>query len=75
MRSIPIYFTTLLFAIAMLCSCKKEIKEYDHRAVVPKTVDEDSTLPSISVNQAKFHNEAFGDLPSWRTRLGLPECA
>jgi proline iminopeptidase len=46
----------LAIAAALLSSCSKEPKE----SLVPKTVDQDASLPSITVNGAKLHSEAFG---------------
>lgn len=51
-------------AVALLAtfflSCKKE-KYFDEPGnLVPKTVDQDATLPSITVNGTQLHSEAFG---------------
>lgn len=53
-----------LLAIAItsifFTGCKKEMDINKAGNLVPKTVDQDVTLPSITVNGAKFHSEAFG---------------
>lgn len=54
----------LLMAMAMtslfIAGCKKEMKITDSGNLVQKTVDEDATLPSVSINNALLHAEAFG---------------
>lgn len=50
---------TLLINV-MLYSCAKERYIETAGNLVPKTVDEDSTLPSILINGALLHSEAFG---------------
>lgn len=54
--------TYLLFIIfsAFSFSCSKEKYIDEPGNLVPKTVDQDSTLPSIFVNGALLHSEAFG---------------
>jgi proline iminopeptidase len=53
----------ILLAIAItsvfFTGCKK-VKISEPGNLVPKTVTEDLSLPSITVNGAKFHSEAFG---------------
>ena len=44
----------------VLISCKKEQMLDEPGNLVPKTVDQDASLPSISVNGALLHSEAFG---------------
>ena len=41
-------------------ACEKQLRINDEGNLVAKTVDQDTSLPSISVNNAKFHAEAFG---------------
>ena len=48
--------TAILFA-----GCKKEMNLKDPGNLVPKTVDQDPSLPSISVNGTQLHAEAFGN--------------
>jgi proline iminopeptidase len=55
MKSIQKVFLPALVAI-MFFSCTKE----PLTSLVPKTVDQDLSLPSISVNGALLHSEAFG---------------
>lgn len=59
MKSIQKVFLTALVAI-LFFSCQKE----PLTSLVPKTVDQDPTLPSISVNGALLHSEAFGNSDS-----------
>lgn len=44
----------------LLVSCTKERNLTDLGNLVPKTVDQDASLPSITVNGVKLHSEAFG---------------
>src|SRR5688500_337754 len=48
-----------LAALAMT-SCTKERMLNEPGNLVPKTVDQDLSLPSINVNGAMLHSEAFG---------------
>jgi proline iminopeptidase len=51
----------IVIIISILCfSCTKELYINDPGNLVPKTVDEDPSLPSITVNGIKLHSEAFG---------------
>lgn len=55
--------TTLSFMIAALLfmsACTKERKIKDDGNLVPKTVEQDPSLPSIIVNGTQLHAEAFG---------------
>lgn len=56
----------ILFAIMAILgtSCTKERQINGSGYLVPKTVVEDLSLPSITVNGAKFHAEAFGPADS-----------
>ena len=47
-----------------LSACKKEIDMEAPGNLVPKTVDQDPTLPSISVNGTQLHAETFGNRDS-----------
>lgn len=42
-------------------SCEKEMRIDEPGNLVPKTVDQNSNLPAITVNGAKIHAEAFGN--------------
>jgi proline iminopeptidase len=44
--------------------CEKEVYMKDEGNLVPKTVDQDPGLPSITVNGARLHSEAFGPADS-----------
>jgi proline iminopeptidase len=57
--SVRLYFPFILFSLCCF-SCSKEKYMNEPGNLVPKTVMEDPTLPSISVNAAKLHSEAFG---------------
>ena len=50
-----------LFAVATITGCRKELNPSEHGALVPKTVDQDLSLPSIAVNNTLLHAEAFGN--------------
>lgn len=50
----------VIAAIVMLAACTKERNIDDAGNLVPKTVEEDVSLPSIAVNGTKLHAEAFG---------------
>jgi proline iminopeptidase len=41
--------------------CEKELKTTDPGNLVPRTVDQDPSLPSIIVNGTQLHTEAFGN--------------
>ncbi len=61
--SLKIIKKVSIFCI-LLSACTKERKINDSGFLVPKTVVEDLSLPSITVNGAKFHAEAFGPADS-----------
>lgn len=53
--------TTLLLAVLTFLGCE-EIHDTDEPGLlVPKTVDQDPSLPSILVNETMLHSEAFGN--------------
>ncbi|MBV9987601.1 MAG: alpha/beta hydrolase [Chitinophagaceae bacterium] len=49
-------FTGLAFT-----GCEKELKSEEPGMLVPKTVDEDPSLPSITINGTQLHAETFGN--------------
>jgi proline iminopeptidase len=51
-------------AAILLTACEKENYVNDEGNLVPKTVELDPSLPSITVNGAKLHAEAFGPADS-----------
>jgi proline iminopeptidase len=51
---------TLAMSGLMLVSCAKKKYINEPGNLVPKTVDQDLSLPSITVNGAMLHSEAFG---------------
>jgi proline iminopeptidase len=56
-RKISIY---LLILFGLFSSCKEDLLINESGNLVQKTVDEDSSLPSIKVNGAMLHAQAFG---------------
>lgn len=57
------YLPAVIFLLInmLFYSCTKERYIETSGNLVPKTVDEDTTLPSISINGALLHSEALGD--------------
>lgn len=53
--------TALGLTCAVLFSCEKEMDIHESGNLVPKTVAEDPSLPSISVNGTVLHAETFGN--------------
>ncbi len=53
----------LTFSLAgiIFTGCEKEFNISEPGKLVPKTVDQDPALPSISVNGTQLHAEAYGD--------------
>jgi proline iminopeptidase len=57
-----VYLLALIAAISSLLSgCDNELYVNEEGNLVPKTVEEDLSLPSIQVNGTTLHAEAFGD--------------
>jgi proline iminopeptidase len=52
--------TTTIILSLFLVQCTKDRNIHEAGFLVPKTVDQDPSLPSITVNGAKLHAEAFG---------------
>ena len=52
----------LSFCTILIASCTKIIDELGN--LVPKTVDQNSNLPSISVNNSMLHSEAYSHTDS-----------
>jgi proline iminopeptidase len=61
MRSKLIIAAAIILAGIAFAGCKKELNATDAGTLVPKTVEQDPSLPAISVNNALFHAETFGD--------------
>jgi proline iminopeptidase len=58
------YIIPLLICITGWLGCKKELSIKEEGNLVPKTVENDKTLPSISVNGTSLHAESVGDADS-----------
>jgi len=58
------FYVPLLICLINLCGCKKENYITQEGNLVPKTVDQDPTLPSISINGTMLHAETFGNADS-----------
>ena len=56
-----VYLVIILFALPAIIGCTKGKFITDPGNLVPKTVDQDSSLPSISINGTMLHAESFGD--------------
>jgi proline iminopeptidase len=52
--------TISCFTLCMLSAGKKEKHIYDSGNLVPKTVLEDPSIPSVTINGTKLHAQAFG---------------
>lgn len=50
-----------IFSVIFITGCEKEKFIDEPGNLVPETVDEDLNLPSITVNGAMLHSEAFGN--------------
>ncbi len=50
-----------IFSVILITGCVKERYIYEPGNLVPETVDQDPSLPSITVNGAMLHSEAFGN--------------
>jgi proline iminopeptidase len=53
-----------IFAGIVFAGCEKELDPKKPGMLVPKTVDQDSTLPSIGVNGTRLHAQTFGNRDS-----------
>lgn len=58
-KSLCVYLTSILFSV-LAFSCSKENYIDEPGSLVPKTVDQNAALPSIFVNGAQLHSQAFG---------------
>lgn len=50
-----------LICIAWMSSCSDSFHTSEEALLVPQTVMEDSSLPSIEINGVRLHSEAFGE--------------
>ena len=55
------FIIPILIVIITSWGCKKEKFIYEEGNLVPKTVEQDPGLPSISVNGTMLHSESFGN--------------
>jgi proline iminopeptidase len=53
--------SSILFLSIFVFSCKEKMSIDEPGNLVPKTVDQNSSLPSIVINGAKLHAETFGN--------------
>lgn len=56
-----LYFFSFIF-ILLFSNCKRLNMNDENGALVPLTVDYDSKLPSLEINNTKLHLETFGDI-------------
>lgn len=61
MKSNVFYSTAIAISVFFFLGCENEIDINEPGNLVPKTVDQDPTLPSISVNGTQLHSETFGN--------------
>src|SRR6185369_173405 len=61
MKKLKLPLGTLLCAGLFLFGCETAYQVNDPGNLVPKTVDQDGSLPSIAVNGIRLHAEAFGN--------------
>jgi proline iminopeptidase len=55
------FLAIAFITLCLLSGCKKEYRINEAGNLVPKTVDQDASLPAISVNGTKLHCETFGN--------------
>ena len=60
MKTKMVKFTFFAIGFLYLVSCTKERQIKNEGELVPKTVEQDLSLPSLNVNNTKLHAEAFG---------------
>ncbi|MBL7851409.1 MAG: alpha/beta hydrolase [Cyclobacteriaceae bacterium] len=61
MKTQKLLLTALLLTVMWMTGCEEELSVHDPGNLVPRTVDQDPSLPSITVNGAQLHAEAFGN--------------
>jgi proline iminopeptidase len=61
MKSNVFYSTAIAISISLFFGCETENDINSPGNLVPKTVDQDSSLPSIFVNGTQLHAETFGN--------------
>lgn len=55
-----VLMASVIFSVILITGCEQEKYIYEPGNLVPKTVDQDPGLPSITVNGVMLHSEAFG---------------
>jgi proline iminopeptidase len=61
MKSKLMFTVMAIVAGLTLAGCEKELKPAEPGSLVPKTVDQDPTLPAITINGTQLHAETFGN--------------
>jgi len=61
MKTSKTLIVSLLSVSLLWYGCEQELSIHEPGNLVPRTVDEDLSLPSINVNGAQLHAEAFGN--------------
>ena len=61
MKKEIISLTLMLLPGLFFSSCEKQFSPKEEGTLVPKTVDLDPSLPSITVNGTQLHSESFGN--------------
>jgi proline iminopeptidase len=64
MKSVLSLLVAVIFLTTLMVGCTKGKLINEEGNLVPKTVEHDATLPSVSVNGTQLHSEAFGDADS-----------
>ncbi|MCC9017559.1 MULTISPECIES: alpha/beta fold hydrolase [Flavobacterium] len=61
MRNKAFYSVTIVLSLFLFWGCEQENDVDEPGNLVPKTVDQDPTLPSIFINGTQLHAETFGN--------------
>lgn len=61
MKSSKTLIIAFLLSLVYMTGCEEELSIHDPGNLVPRTVDQDPSLPSVTLNGVKFHAEAFGN--------------
>jgi proline iminopeptidase len=60
MKCTLLLMTVVIFSVIAFSGCENENNLYEPGNLVPKTADQDQSVPSININGAVLHAEAFG---------------